>query len=63
MIEYQYLTVVAAGLVLLVCGFWLGQTSGNKIVRTVGPPVGLVGLIVAFAGILLTCVPGFFPWF
>ena len=54
MIEYQYLLVVLLGLVILVGGFWLGQASRNKVVRAVGPPAGVVGLIVIFVGILLT---------
>jgi hypothetical protein len=62
MIEYQYLLVVLLGLVLLVGGFWLGQESKAKALRIVGPPAGVVGLIVIFVGILLTCVPGFFTW-
>jgi hypothetical protein len=47
---------------MLVGGFWLGQASKNKVLRAVGPPAGVVGLIVIFVGILLTCVPGFFTW-
>jgi len=62
MIEYQYLLVVLLGLVLLVGGFWLGQVSKSKVLRAVGPPAGVIGLIVIFVGILLTCVPGFFTW-
>lgn len=62
MIEYQYLLVVLAGLVMLVGGFWLGQESKVKFLRVIGPPAGVVGLVVVFIGILLTCVPGFFTW-
>ncbi len=62
MIEYQYLAVVALGLVMLVGGFWLGQESKVKALRVIGPPAGVVGLVVIFVGILLTCVPGFFVW-
>lgn len=62
MIEYQYLLVVLLGLVMLVGGFWLGQASKAKALRIIGPPAGVVGLIVIFIGILLTCVPGFFTW-
>ena len=62
MIEYQYLLVVLLGLVMLVGGFWLGQESQKKFWRVVGPPAGVVGLIIIFIGILLTCVPGFFTW-
>lgn len=62
MIEYQYLLVVLLGLVMLVGGFWLGQESKRRFWRVVGPPAGVVGLIVIFVGILLTCVPGFFTW-
>jgi hypothetical protein len=62
MIEYQYLLVVLLGLVMLVGGFWLGQVAKAKALRIIGPPAGVVGLVVVFIGILLTCVPGFFTW-
>jgi len=47
---------------MLVGGFWLGQESKVKFLRVIGPPAGVVGLVVVFIGILLTCVPGFFTW-
>ena len=62
MVQWEYLLVIVGGLVMLVGGFWLGQTAGSKVVRAILPWIGIMGLLVIFAGILLVTVPGFFPF-
>lgn len=56
--DYRYLVLVVAGLVLSVWGFAL--LGGRRVATLPAGLVFLAGTVSLVLGILLTCVPGFF---
>lgn len=56
--NYSYLALVAAGLILAITGFVKnGRSEGTAFMPALFFLLGIAGLTL---GILLTCVPGFF---